>query len=185
MKGIFSTSILILLLAIPALSQKSKKEDINGDFYMLKGIVYEIDMLTEVEKKASNAQVVVYQDHELYVAFFTTESGEYDFFLPLGHSYEVWFGGAAFVNKKVAVDATQFPKERKPRTVILDIGLFRPIEGVEFPILNTPFVKISYDAEMDEISPDFEFTARKSEELQKYFVKIKKDLDKKNKKKKH
>ncbi len=184
MKGIFSTSILIILLTISSIAQRSKKDDSNGDYYMLKGSVYEVDMITENEKKASDVQVVVYQDHELFVAFFTDAAGAYEFFLPLGHSYEVWFGGAAFVNKKVAVDATQFPKERKPRTVTLDMGLFRPIEGVEFPMLNTPFVNIRYDAEMDEISPDFEFTGRKTEELNKYFVKIKKDLDKKNKKKK-
>lgn len=179
MKGFYSTLALSCFLSLNVLAQKEKKEELSGDYFLLKGKVYQIDMLEDTEDKASDVQVVVYQGKELYVAFFTSGTGAYSFYLPIGHTYEIWFGGSAYVNKKVSIDATQFPKDRKPRTTPLDIGLFRPIEGYDFPLLNDPFVKIKYDPELDQIGPDMDAIAVKSAELAKYFRKIKKESAKK------
>jgi hypothetical protein len=183
MKSFISTTLFVLLLVPGLMAQKNKKskDEVSGDHYLIKGTIYQINPIEGTEEKASNVQVVVYQGTELFVAFFTGETGDYEFYLPIGYIYEVWYGGSAYVNKKVAIDATQFPKERKPRTVPLDMGLFRPIEKVEFPMLNAPFVKIAYDAELDQIAPDMEYTAKKNVELEKAFKKAKKSKPKKKK----
>jgi hypothetical protein len=173
----FIATLILFSLFVPALSAQKKqknKGEVSGDHYLIKGTIFQINPLEGTEEKASNVQVVVYQGNELFVAFFTGETGDYEFYLPIGASYEVWYGGSAYVNKKVAIDATQFPKERKPRTVPLDMGLFRPIENVEFPTLNSPFVMIGYDPEFDQIAPDMDYTAKKNMELEKVFKKIKK-----------
>lgn len=179
MKGIYSALTLLFICSLNLFAQKEKKDDLNGDYFLMKGRVYQVDMLEETEDKASNVQVVVYQEKELYVAFFTNESGAYSFYLPIGHNYEIWFGGAAYVNKKVSIDASQFPKEKKPRTTPLDIGLFRPIDGYDFPMLNEPIVHINYDPELDQIGPDLDAVEGKTAELEKYFKKIKKESGKK------
>jgi hypothetical protein len=174
---IFCVTFILALLAVPDLVAQKKqknKDEVSGDHYLIKGTIFQINPLAGTEEKASHVQVVVYQESELFVAFFTGETGDYEFYLPIGHSYEVWYGGSAYVNKKVAIDATQFPKERKPRTVPLDMGLFRPIENAEFPMLNAPFVKIAYDPEFDQITPDMDYTAKKNMELDKVFKKLRK-----------
>lgn len=181
MKKISTTLALLIGFALAIMAQK---KDSNGDHYLIKGSVYHIDMLNEGEIKASNVQVVVYQEKELFVAFFTDEMGNYQFYLPSGHVYEVWFGGSAFVNKKVWIDATQFPVEKKPRTLPLDIGLFRPVDGFDFPMMTEPFVKIGYNPELDQIAPDLEYTEKREMELTKYVNKVKKEVAKRNKKKK-
>lgn len=181
MKGIFSTLLFICICSLNLFSQKGKKDDITGDYFLMKGRVYELNMLEPAESRASNVQVVVYQEKELYVAFFTNESGEYSFYLPIGHNYEVWFGGAAFVNKKVVIEGIPFPKEKKPRTIPLDMGLFRPVDGYDFPMLNEPLAHIKYDPETDQIGPDLDAIAAKSLEIEKYFKKIKKEAGKKKK----
>ena len=182
MKSPFSLLLIFFLFTGDAFGQKVKKEkDVSGDHYLIKGRVFKIDPAAGTEENASNVQVVVYQGSELFVTFFTGEQGDYEFYLPIGFMYEVWYGGSAYVNKKVHIDATQFPKERKPRTVPLDMGLFRPVEKFEFPMLNAPYVKIGYDPELDQIAPDMEYTAKRSAELEKVFKKIKKTKPKKKK----
>jgi hypothetical protein len=181
MKGIYSTLIFFVVFTLNLIAQKGKKDDITGDYFLMKGRVFEVNMIESAESKASNVQVVVYQEKELYVAFFTNESGEYSFYLPIGHVYEVWFGGAAFVNKKVSIEAAHFPKEKRPRTIPLDMGLFRPVEGYDFPMLNEPMAHIKYDPELDQIGPDLDAIAAKSLEIEKYFKKIKKEESKKKK----
>ena len=176
MRSLCAIFILMSIFVPGLVAQKKQKnkDEVSGDHYLIKGTIIRINPIEETEEKASNVQVVVYQGPELFVAFFTGETGDYEFYLPIGHNYEVWYGGSAYVNKKVSIDATQFPKERKPRTIPLDIGLFRPIENVEFPTLNIPFVKIAYDLEYDQITPDMEYTTKKNMELEKIFKKLRK-----------
>jgi hypothetical protein len=176
MRNLFATFILLFAFLPGIVAQKNKKNkgEVSGDHYLIKGTIFLINPIEGTEGKASNVQVVVYQGTELFVAFFTGETGDYEFYLPIGHNYEVWYGGSAFVNKKVAIDATQLPKERKPRTILLNMGLFRPIENVEFPTLNSPFVIVSYDPEFDQIAPDMDYTAKKNMELEKVFKKLRK-----------
>ncbi len=172
---------ITLLLAIKSQANSGDKKEISGDHFLVKGKVYEVDMLEGTEMAAVTAQVVVYQEKEIYVAFFTEKDGLYEFYLPIGHTYEIWFGGSAFINKKVQVDSNLMSGGKKPQKLDLDIGLFRPMDNEEFPLLNEPFVIIAYDEEMAALIPDLEYTEEKAVELEKQFRKIKKVQGKKSK----
>jgi hypothetical protein len=169
-----------ILLAQLALSQGSKKYP-DADHFLLKGNVYEIDHIAETEGRAKDTQVVIFQDDEIYVAFNTSASGgNYEFYLPINYNYNIFYGGDAYVNKIVNIDSRQFPSEKKPRIVKLNVGLFKPVEGYSFEMMKTPFVMVKYNPETDVVEPDFEYTEAKTDQVMKYFKKIKKDLGKKH-----
>lgn len=159
---------------------QTTRKDITGDYFHLTGKVYEVDMFEGTEKSAIATQIVVYQEKELYVAFYTEKNGLYEFYLPAGYQYEIWYGGSSFVNKIVTVDSRMLPKSKKPSKLDLDIGLFRPVEGYEFELLKEPFVQVIYDEELASLVPDFDYSEEKSVQLEKIFKKLKKEMAKKS-----
>lgn len=169
---------LLSFFAAPASAQfrKVSKTPSTENHFYINGIVYHYDIEKDKEVPAAHAQIVVYQNKDLYVAFFGGADGSYSFYLPVGFEYEVWFGGSAFVNKKLTVDATQMPEEKKPRNVVLDVSLFHPVEGVDFSVLNEPYARINYDPELDEVRVDEEFSKKRKLELDRVLKKAKKQL---------
>jgi hypothetical protein len=93
-------------------------------------------------------------DEELYCAFKTDSKGEYEFNLPVGHRYELLYGGEDFVNKKVIIDATDTPEVRRGHTVKMNMSLFRPIEQVDYSVLENPLAEFKYDKMSKSLSPD-------------------------------
>ena len=156
--------------------RKVNKTISTENHFYIHGIIYQYDIDKGTEAPASHAQVVVYQNGELYVAFFAGEDGSYSFFLPIGFEYEVAFGGSAFVNKKLKVDATQLPEEKTPREIGLDFTLFRSVDDVDFAVLNEPFVRMNYDPEADALRIDEAYTRTRKTELDKVLKKAKKQL---------
>ncbi len=179
MKNVSFLLALLFTLSGTSVATAKDKKDITGDYFLLSGKVYEINMLEGAEMDAVSAQVVVYQEDEIYVAFFTKQDGLYEFYLPVGHVYKIWYGGSAFVNKIVQVDARTLPKTKRPADVELDMGLFRPVDGYDFALLNEPYVMFNYDEEMEEMIPDMDYSEKKAIELDKIFKKIKKEQAKK------
>jgi hypothetical protein len=172
-------SLLLLVLihsSVEAQFRKVNKTTSTENHFYIHGIIYQYDILKGTEAPAPHAQVVVYQNSELYVAFFAGEDGSYSFFLPIGFEYEVAFGGSAFVNKKLKVDATQLPEEKTPREIGLDFTLFRSVDDVDFAVLNEPFVRMNYDPEADDLRIDEAFTRTRKTELDKVLKKAKKQL---------
>ncbi|MFY8137589.1 MAG: hypothetical protein ACOVMR_05765 [Flavobacteriales bacterium] len=166
-------TLLFGMLALLSLGAQAKKE-IEGDHFILQGKIYEIDVFKDGAVEASNVNVIIYQDQEIYVSFFGKENGSYEFVLPVGHEYEVWFGGKAYVNKKVYVDARKMPQRKIGYECNIDMGLFKPIENAEFPLLVDHYVKVRWDSEYRELTPDVEYTEFKARELEKALKKIKK-----------
>lgn len=168
--------LLLVQSSVEAQFRKVTKSISTENHFYINGIIYQYDILKGTEAPAPHAQVVVYQNNELYVAFFAGEDGSYSFFLPIGFEYDVAFGGSAFVNKKLKVDATQLPEEKKPREIVLDISLFRSVDGVYFTILNEPFVRMNYNPEADALRIDDTYTRSRKVELDKSLKKAKKQL---------
>lgn len=158
------------LFAFPALAKK----EIQADRFVIQGQIFEIDIQNGAEKQASNVQIVIYQNREIYASFICGESGAYEFILPIGHEYEVWFGGEAFVNKKVYVDTREMPKKSSGYECNLDMGLFRPVLNVEFPCLVDHYVKVRFDREYKQLIPDYEYSEFKAKEVEKAMKKAKK-----------
>jgi hypothetical protein len=150
------------------------KTKVEEDIFLLHGKVFEMDIREGGDISASKVQVVVYQDNEIYVAFYTNVAGQFEFKLPVGHNYELWFGGSAYVNKKVTVDASSLKARKGGYDVEIDMGLFRPQEGFTFPMLDQPYVKVVWDAEYKQLVPDMAYTEGRKKELDKAIKKLKK-----------
>jgi hypothetical protein len=175
MRNLYTT----ILLSIICLVSYAQKENHEG-YFLLKGNTLEIDMFEQVDKGPISTQVVVYQDKDIYVAFFTDKSGAYEFYLPIGHQYEIWFGGGLYVSKKVAVDTNGVPtKKKRPSELKLDMALFQAVDGYDFPMLKDAYVKVAYDEEYQALTPDLDYTEAISVDLDKLFRKIKKEKNKK------
>ncbi len=174
----FLLFLMVCLMGLSSEAQqlKTDKAATRSNYFYLNGVVTDYDISTGNERPAPYAQVVVYQNNELYVAFFGGEDGSYSFFLPLGFEYDVRFGGSAFINKKIAIDATQIDKESKPRNVELNVSLFRPVEGADFTMLEEPFARIIYDPEIDAVRMDEEYGRKRKIEVERSIKKAKKLL---------
>ncbi len=169
-------SLLLVQSSVEAQFRKVNKSISTENHFYINGIIYQYDILKGSEAPAPHAQVVVYQNNELYVAFFAGEDGSYSFFLPIGFEYDVTFGGSAFVNKKLKIDATQLPEEKTPREIGLDFTLFRSVDNVDFAVLKEPFVRMNYDPEADALRIDDAYTRTRQVELEKSLRKAKKQL---------
>jgi hypothetical protein len=170
---------LCLIFAVGAADaqfRKITKAPSTENHFLISGVIYHYDIVKGNEVPAAHAQIVVYQNKELYVAFFGGADGTYSFYLPVGFEYEVWFGGSAFANKKVLMDATQMPEENKPREVIFDVSLFRSVEGADFSMLNEPYIIMAYDPESDNMRVNEEYMRKQKLELDKCLKKAKKLL---------
>ena len=170
------TKILYTLLSLCTVTAAFGKS-VDEKHFLLSGRVIEVDMIASTEKPAVNAQIVVYQDNDVYVAFYTQKSGMYEFNLPVGHRYEIWYGGSAYVNKRVVIDATVCPERKSGNDLKMDIGLFRPIEGYEFEPLTEPFVMVSFDRDSKKLVPDMKYAEQKRKELNKVFKHILREKD--------
>jgi hypothetical protein len=175
---LYVISLLLVFSGFAANAQFRKivKTPPTENHFRISGVIYHYNILNGTEAPAANTQIVIYQNKELYVAFFGGADGLYSFFLPVGFQYEIWFGGSAFENKKLFVDATQLPEEKRPRDVSMDVSLFRAVEGIDFSILDEPFVRMSYDPENDRMKMDDEYTRSRKTELDKQIKKAKKLL---------
>lgn len=160
-------TLLTLTALVLALTGWSRKE-IDGDKFIIQGKIYEVNIFEQTDKEAKNVQIVIYQDQEIYASINCKDNGSYEFILPVGHEYELWFGGKEFVNKKVYVDSRKVPNRKTTGYECdLDIGLFRPIDNIEFPSLVDHYVKVRWDDEYRQLLPDVEYSEWKYKEVEK------------------
>jgi hypothetical protein len=167
---------LLFFLALASffncIAQQNTK--IGGDYFLIEGVIMRSDFPNKNSEIAPYTQVVIYQDDDLFVTFFADESGHYSFYLPISKTYTMHFGGSAYINKKIQIDATQLSKERKPRELNLDVELFREVEGVEFPMMAEYWQIIKYNPESDQLMSDNVYHNRKKMELEKLAKKLRK-----------
>lgn len=163
---------LTLAPFLNCIAQENTK--IGGDHFLIEGMITRCDFPDNTSEAAPYTQVVIYQDDDLFVTFFADEEGHYTFYLPISKTYTLHFGGSAYINKKIQVDATQLSKERKPRKLTLDVELFREVEGVEFSMLTEYWQLFRYNPETDELTNDLAYHNRKKMELEKLAKKLRK-----------
>lgn len=171
MKNKIFTLALFLLATTTSVFAKDKN---SNDHFKFEGTVIEHIIKTGEDVEASNVQIIVYQDQEIFVAFNTASNGNFQFEFPLGHQYEIVFGGGDYVNKKVDIDARALKPRNGGYELNMDIRLFRPVNGFDFAMLNDPFVKFDYDQEYGQFVPNEIYSAPKAKELDKLLKKAKK-----------
>ncbi|MDZ4752819.1 MAG: hypothetical protein SGI87_14475 [Flavobacteriales bacterium] len=168
------------LIAFILIATVSSAKAVDDYHLLLHGRVFEVNPFSEeIEGGAKAVQVIVYQGEEIYVAFYTDKSGVYEFNLPIGHMYEIRYGGPTFINKIVQIDTRELPAHKSGSDLKMDMGLFKPIEGADFSLLNEPFVIVAYNKETNRLIPDLAYTDDKAFELDKIIRKIKKTKPKK------
>lgn len=159
---------LFTIIAVLASLVGFSKNDISGDKFIIQGKIYELNIFDQTDKEANKVQIVIYQNQEIYASIYCKENGSYEFILPVGFEYELWFGGKEFVNKKVYVDSRSVPSRKASGYECnLDMGLFRPIDNVEFPTLVDHYVKVRWDNEYRQLLPDIEYSEWKYKEVEK------------------
>ncbi|MFN8776006.1 MAG: hypothetical protein ACK5XV_04495 [Flavobacteriales bacterium] len=166
-------SITLAFACSLALAAGARTDQIT-DLFVIEGRVLELDVVNNTDKPASKVQVIIYQDNEIYVAFFTQANGYYEFHLPLGHEYEIQFGGDAYVNKRAYIDAREVKPRAGQTEIALDMGLFKPIENVPFEILKEPIVRFAWDTEYGHFLPDLDHAGDMARELEKTLRKVRK-----------
>ena len=139
-------TLIISLLACTSNAQARKADSAGnrGNYLYLNGLISDMDIASGSEKPLPYSQIVIFQNNELYVSFYGGKDGSYSFFLPLGFEYEIRYGNSTFVNKKLALDATQIDEDDKPRNIRMDVVLFKPVEGADFSILNEPYARLIF-----------------------------------------
>lgn len=166
-----TTAVLSLAFStLVAVTGSTKPVDSNH--FLLHGKVVEVDPSASRELPGKEIQVVVYQDSEIYVAFNTDSKGKYEFNLPVDHDYVVVFGTGDFVQKKVSIDSHELSRKKYGHTVKLDMGLFKPVSGVDFAFLEEPVAKFQFQSEFDRIAPDEDYGFKKAKEMRKCYKKI-------------
>lgn len=166
-------NLVLLCALIIALPTMAKKRELEEDKFVLTGKIYEMDIFNETDKEAGEVQIVIYQNREIYVSFYGVK-GNYEFVLPIGHEYEVWFGGEQYVNKKIYVDSRPMKKRKSGYECVIDVGLFKPIANYEFACLIDHYVKVRWDQEYAQLIPDYEYCDTKAKELNKAIKRAKK-----------
>jgi hypothetical protein len=166
--------VLIILFSLAVCSPANARKGPAENLFRLHGKLLELDIVKGANQPAADLQVIVYQNREIYAAFKSSADGSYEFYLPLGFEYEVSVGGTSHINKKIYIDSRGVKAVKSPHEIVLDIGVFRPVDQYSFELLKEPFVKVSWDEEYNQFAPDLDYTDSRARELEKVFRKIRK-----------
>lgn len=148
---------------------------INEEHFLIHGDMVEQVYGSENKANAPNTRVIVYRDNEIYVAFKSDERGEYIFNLPIGHKYELTYGGDDFVNKRVEIDATDCKIRKKGYTLEMNMSLFRPVDEVDYSDMDVaPVVAFNYDQDVRDMVPDLDVVDAMWRKVEKLYKKSEK-----------
>lgn len=174
---ILSASLMIFILSSFAYLGNIKAVDKNH--FIIYGNVIEIEPDEMVEYDIGGVQIIVYQDNEIYCAFDANDRGDYQFNLPNGHVYEIYYGTREFVPKKIYVDANNVYEKRDGHSIKLNVALFKKIDNVDYTIMEEPMSKFSYEKSKKDFEIDFEYAEKKLNDLRDLYKEMKK-MKKKN-----
>ena len=150
-------SFLMAAMLMVSAPTEDSIQPIDQEHFLIYGFMIEKVYGSDNEANAPDTRCIVYRDNEIYVAFKSSDKGEYIFNLPLGHEYTLEFGGEDFVNKRVVIDTKKCkPKKKKGHVVEMDMSLFRPVDGIDYKDLEQQIVRWYYDNYEKAIVPDLE-----------------------------
>jgi hypothetical protein len=112
------------------------------------------------DRLKEGVKVVVFQDGMEFEAKFTDVNGEYQFDLPLRHSYLFSFELLGHSNKRIEVDLSRLPIDVKgSRMMDLDISMMPLPTGFDSSIFEEPYGRGEYVAEHNTVIFDADYTA--------------------------
>lgn len=176
--NIFSVILSAWISTVPVADNNLRP--IDEEHFLIHGDVVEQVYGSENRANAPNTRVIVYKNDEIYVAFKSDDRGEYIFNLPLGHKYELTYGGENFVNKRIEIDATDAKVRKKGYSLEMNMSLFRPVDEIDYTEMdNNPVVAFSYDQEIRDMVPDLDVVDAMWRKVEKLYRKSEKQALKK------
>lgn len=144
-----NTHRFILCLAFSGTLNTQAQADAETQSVRLTGRVMEIFLKDSSESIMPQASVEIWSNGEMLTTIETNSKGRYDCKLAFFNSYVVKYKKDGFVQKMVAIDATDFARESRERgfTIEVDMTLFKRQPGCrEFEFLGEiPIARASYN----------------------------------------
>jgi hypothetical protein len=159
----------ILFLLFSGVLTAQAQADAETQSVRLTGRVLEISLKDSSESFMPNASVEIWSNGEMLSTIETNSKGRYDCKLAFFNSYVVKYKKEGFVQKMVAIDATDFALESRLRgfTIELDMTLFRRQPGcreLEF-LGEIPVARASYNKPANTLMWDKGYTQKMNERL--------------------
>lgn len=143
--------------------------------------------IKEEKEKLEGVSVTIFKNEQFITKAVTESNGKFRFQLDYDSDYLLEFSKPGFVTKKVSVNSEGVPPEDQEFGHEFggwDLSLFRTVEGSDVSKFEKPFVKISYNPDINKFEYDVEYTLLVKEEfeqIQKDFEKNKKEEEKRKK----
>ncbi|MEO0403293.1 MAG: hypothetical protein AAF193_00330 [Bacteroidota bacterium] len=167
----------IAMIMALGLAMSGPMRPISNEYVLIHGNVQEIQLTSDDIEDAQAVRCIVYREGEIYVAFKTDESGDYLFNLPVGYDYELVFGGDDYVNKRITMDVTNLPAEKKGVTFKCDMRVFKANPEIkQLSVFDDPVAKFNYDKRTRKVLPDLEYLDEHSWDVEKAMKKIAKQM---------
>ena len=166
------TATLLSMAFSAAVALTGSTRPVDNNHILIYGKVLEIIPQEMKEIPGESVQVMIYQEDELYVAFNTDDKGKYEFNLPVEHNYTIVFGTENYVAKRVTIDAHALSDRKTGHAVKLDMGIFKPVEGVDFSFLEAPIASFYFQQEVGQIAPDEDYSFKMAKQMRKCYKQI-------------
>ncbi|MDZ4821879.1 MAG: hypothetical protein SH856_00280 [Flavobacteriales bacterium] len=159
--------VLAILFSFAVSSLTAQKAD-EAKFY---GQI--VDAATE--KRLEDLTVQILKDGQLHDTYKVEGSGKYDFYVPLGFTYDLKFTKDGYTSKFVRIDTRNIPQEDRTGgfDVTVDMSLFKNVEGFNDNILKEPIGKADFDPIKNSIAWDFDYTERMQDKIAAEFERLK------------
>ena len=164
-----NTHRFILCLVFSGALNAQAQADAEMQSVRLTGRVMEIFLNDSSESFMPDASVEIWSNGEILSTIETNSKGRYDCKLAFFNSYVVKYKKEGFVQKMVAIDATDFALESRERgfTIEVDMTLFRRHPGcreLEF-LGEIPIARASYSKRANTLLWDKGYTQKMNERL--------------------
>ncbi len=132
--------------------------------------------------KINGVKVVVNMDGSQHNSFTTRANGKYEFYLDVGHRYELLFSKDGYVTRSIVIDSRNVPPEVLGAGIIMptDMSMYAITEAManaDLSVFNKPIGKSAYDPSQSDLVWDFTYTNTVKNEINAFM----RDIEKKQK----
>jgi hypothetical protein len=116
-------------------------------------------------------KVEIYANDKMSEQMDADSSGKYDFKVPLGAVYDIWFSRRGYFSKSIRIDARGIPDSliESGFEMQLDGTLFRKVRRIDPKVFEPPMSIAVYSSEIDNFLFDWAYSAKRQEEIELAF----------------
>lgn len=138
--------------------------------YFIYGTVKDADTF----KKLGDVGITVLKNGQEHDHIVVSNSGKFEFELPLGFDYTVIFEREGYVSKRLFLETSGIPEEDRAGgfETNTDMTLFEYVEGFDTSILEKPIGKAGFDVVRNSMDWDFAYTQQVQAEVEAEFARL-------------